>query len=74
MKQQKLKISYYVSAGVGLCSLLIATFFDTAPEGTHNLGLLQTQMLWAQFAAVALIVAAVLFVGNHIGEKLDRDV
>jgi hypothetical protein len=57
---------------IGVLALLFATFFDTAPEGTHNIGLMQVQMLWALFAALCLIISAILFVGNHLGEKLDR--
>lgn len=57
---------------VGGLALLFATFFDTAPEGTHNIGLMQVQMLWALFAALCLLISTILIVGNHLGEKLDR--
>jgi hypothetical protein len=66
-----------VGMGLGLIgglALVFATFFDTAPEGTHNIGLMQVQMLWALFAALCLLISAILIVGNHLGEKLDRRV
>ena len=72
MKKLSLKHGSFGAAGVGGISLLVATFFDTAPNGTHNIGLMQEQMLWSQFAALCLLGAAVLLVGSYLGAKLDR--
>lgn len=68
MKTVDLKTASLVLAGVGLLALARAVVFDTAPTGTHNIGLMQAQMLWAQFASTMLVVGAILFVGNHIAE------
>ena len=68
MKTINLKTASLVLAGVGLLALARAVMFDTAPEGTHNIGLMQVQMLWAQFASTMFVVGALLFVGNHVSE------
>ncbi|MBN9466571.1 hypothetical protein [Brevundimonas sp.] len=68
MKIVNLKTASLVLTGVGLLALARAVVFDTAPSGTHNIGLMQIQMLWAQFASTMLVVGAILFVGNHIAE------
>ncbi len=68
MKNLNLKTASLVVAGVGLLALARAVGFDTAPEGTHNIGLMQVQMLWAQFASTMFVVGAVLFAGNHVVE------
>lgn len=70
MKTINLKTASLVLTGVGLLSLARAVMFDTAPEGTHNIGLMQVQTLWAQFASTMLVVGAILFVGNHIAEAM----
>lgn len=56
---------------IGLLSLLRTAFFDTAPEGTHNIGLMQVQMLWSNFGTLMLVVGAIFYVGYHVGAKLD---
>jgi len=68
MKTINLRTVSLALAGVGLLALARAIMFDTAPEGTHNIGLMQVQMLWAQFASTMLVVGAILFVGNHVVE------
>lgn len=68
MKYLNLKTVSLVVAGIGLLALTRAVAFDTAPGGTHNIGLLQVQMLWAQFASTLLVVGAVLFAGNRVAE------
>lgn len=68
MKNINLKTVSFAVAGIGLLALARATAFDTAPEGTHNIGLMQVQMLWAQFASTSLVIGALLFVGNHLTE------
>lgn len=68
MKNVNLKTVSLVLVGAGLLALAKAVLFDTAPEGTHNIGLMQVQMLWAQFASTLMVIGTVLFVGNHIAE------
>lgn len=64
----------YLSGGcfvLGTICLTVATGFDTAPSGTHNIGLMQEQMLWSNFGNIMLLIGSVLLVGNRIGNKLD---
>jgi hypothetical protein len=68
MKTINLRTAALVIASLGLLALARAVTFDTAPEDTHNIGLMQVQMLWAQFASTMLLVGAVLFVGDRIVE------
>lgn len=71
MKNFDLKTASFVLLGLGLLALVRATVFDTAPEGTHNIGLMQAQMLWAHFSSTALVVGALLYVGNRLAEALE---
>jgi hypothetical protein len=71
MQKLNLRLASISAAGAGVICLLIATFFDTAPEGTHNIGLMQVQMLWSNFSSVLLVTAAILFVGHHLGARLE---
>ncbi len=51
---------------VGTLSLFFAASFDTAPNGTHNIGLMQEQIMWLGFSSVCLIISAMLYVGSQI--------
>lgn len=73
MKTINIKNAFIGSAAAGIASLMISIFFDTAPEGTHNIGLMQSQILWSQFAAMCLIISSILFVGKYLGEKFNND-
>ena len=46
---------------LGALAIIISVFFDTAPEGTHNIGLLQTQMMIFQFGALCVLSGTVLY-------------
>lgn len=72
MKNLSLKTVAIGVGGIGILALSFAATYDTAPSGTHNIGLMQVQMLWAQFASLCLLISSVLFVGNFLGLKLDR--
>ena len=72
MKNFSLKNTAFALIGVGMLALGIATTFDTAPDGTHNIGLMQAQMLWAHFSSTALLVGALMFVANHLAEAMAR--
>lgn len=71
MQKVNLKLVSIGCLVVGLLSLLRTAFFDTAPEGTHNIGLMQVQMLWSNFSILMLVVGAIFYVGYHVGAKLD---
>ena len=65
----KNRVLRFLPAGllaIGILSLFFAAMFDTAPTGTHNIGLMQVQMMWLGFSSVCLIISAVLFVGSQI--------
>lgn len=52
----------------GVLVVIVAFFQDTAPEGTHNLGLLQTQMMLLHTGlALALGGAVVAAIGAAVG-------
>ena len=55
--------------GLGVLVTLAAFMQDTAPEGTHNLGLLQSQMMWLQ---TGLALALGGGVAGSIGAALRR--
>lgn len=52
---------------IGLIIIFTAFKFDTAPEGTHNLGLLQQQMMVLQCGIGLVVVGAILSLRNGIG-------
>lgn len=61
----------FVLVGV---ALLLASFFgvDTAPRGTHNIGLLQEQMMIFQLGAVTFL-AGVVFIGlGHLSVRISE--
>jgi hypothetical protein len=49
-----------IAAVVGLLMLLGSFGMDTAPDGTHNIGLLQQQLMVFQLGGVLAILGAVL--------------
>lgn len=70
---KRLNLGYLSAAclALGVICLTVATGFDTAPSGTHNIGLMQEQTLWSNFGNMMLLIGSVLFVGNRLGSKLD---
>ena len=67
MKNLSLKTVAIGLGVIGILALLFAATYDTAPSGTHNIGLMQVQMLWAQFASLCILISSVLFVGYFLG-------
>lgn len=58
-----------ILGGIGFFVILISFGVDTAPEGTHNIGLLQQQMMYFAFGA-ALSLAGVIM--GTLGHALNR--
>ena len=56
----------------GVIAVVIAFSFDTAPSGTHNLGLLQQQMMILQCGIGLIIVSAVLSLKGDVGSSISR--
>ncbi len=57
---------------LGVIAVVIAFSFDTAPSGTHNLGLLQQQMMILQCGIGLIIVSAVLSLKGGVGSSVSR--
>lgn len=55
---------------VGAASILYASVYDTAPEGTHNIGLMQTQMLFFAFGSLLFLVGAILYAVERAVKEL----
>lgn len=66
MKHQALRFLPMGLLVVGVLSLFYAATFETAPTGTHNIGLMQVQMMWFGFSSLCIMTAAILFVGATI--------
>jgi hypothetical protein len=57
----------YIMLGSGILIAAFAyMFYDTAPEGTHNFGLLQKQLMLFHFG-LALSLSGVIFSKSHDG-------
>jgi hypothetical protein len=57
---------------LGIIGLAVAFLTDTAPSGTHNLGLLQQQMMGLHFGLSMLLIGAVLAGASAIVDQLSR--
>jgi hypothetical protein len=66
-----MKMSGMIVAIAGLLALLVSFGIDTAPEGTHNIGLLQKQMMVFQLGAVLALIGAVLFATGRGLQRLE---
>ncbi|WP_394652430.1 hypothetical protein [uncultured Sphingomonas sp.] len=59
-----MKLTGYILLGLGSLIVLAAYGTDTAPEGTHNIGLMQGQMMLFQAGAVLVIVGALCAIAS----------
>ncbi|MDP2763735.1 MAG: hypothetical protein Q8O54_02735 [Brevundimonas sp.] len=69
----KTRVLNFLPAGllaIGILSLFFAAVFDTAPNGTHNIGLMQEQMMWLGFSSLCLVISAVMYVGSQIATAI----
>lgn len=60
-----MKLIGYLLLGIGALITFVSFSTDTAPEGTHNLGLMQGQMMLFQSGALLITVGA-LFAATSI--------
>ena len=65
------KIGQIVTA-VGGVILLIAFLYDTAPDYTHNIGLLQKQMMIFGLGGLALLAGILLFAVGEVVDRLEK--
>ena len=57
---------------VGGLILLLSFATDTAPEGTHNLGLMQGQMMTLSLGSLLLLVGAVIGAVGHALTRMEQ--
>lgn len=65
------KLGLILSAVGGLI-LVISFGTDTAPEGTHNIGLMQGQMMTFSFGALLLLIGAVVGAVGHALTRMEE--
>lgn len=61
-----------ILAAVGGLILVISFGTDTAPEGTHNIGLMQGQMMTFSFGALLLLIGAVVGAVGHVLTRMEE--
>lgn len=59
----------YILSAIGGVILLVSFVYDSAPEGTYNIGLLQEQMMIFSFGALLLLIGAVV---GAVGYAISR--
>lgn len=59
----------FVVTAIGIMIVFFSFGMDTAPEGTHNLGLLQSQMMTLHLGGIAALTGAIL---SSVGITLSR--
>ena len=64
------KLGLILSA-VGGVFLLVSFVYDTAPDGTHNIGLMQGQMMTFSFGALLLLIGAVVGAVGHAISRME---
>lgn len=58
---------------LGVLAIVMSVFFDTAPDGTHNIGLLQTQMMIFQFGVLCVLSGTILYSVARIVSAIKAD-
>lgn len=58
---------------LGALAIVMSVFFDTAPDGTHNIGLLQTQMMIFQFGVLSVLSGTILYSVARILSAIKAD-
>lgn len=59
-----------IAAIIGALILIGSFGMDTAPEGTHNIGLMQTQLMTFQFGGIICLIGSMAAI---IGRAIKRD-
>ncbi|HEX8580652.1 MAG TPA: hypothetical protein VF655_13795 [Allosphingosinicella sp.] len=57
--------------GLGLLLLLIAFGTDTAPEGTHNIGLMQSQMMVFTLGCLLTLAGVIIGTVAHVLSRME---
>lgn len=64
------KIGFVLSA-LGLVTLLGSCVTNTAPEGTHNIGLLQEQMMTFSLGGLLVLIGAIVSSVGYVLERME---
>lgn len=62
----------WTAGALGFLLLLVALGYDTAPEGTHNIGLMQMQMMYFGLACILLLTAGFALIVAHALGRLEQ--
>lgn len=69
----RMKLVGNIVAGLGAVVLFWAMFvYDTAPDGTHNIGLLQQQLMWFQTGGIGIIAGVLISLIGRVFERLEQ--
>lgn len=60
-----------IAVAIGIVILIISFGMDTAPEGTHNIGLLQQQLMIFQLGGILTLTGAMLSLIGTVIERLE---
>lgn len=66
-----MKLIGYILLGIGALVTFVSFTTDTAPEGTHNIGLMQGQMMLFQSGALLITVGALFAVTSIVLARLE---
>jgi hypothetical protein len=66
-----MKLIGYILLGIGAMISLISFGTDTAPEGTHNIGLMQSQMMLFHTGGVLVILGGFFTVAAIVLSRLE---
>lgn len=61
-----------VSAALGLLVIVMSFGYDTAPEGTYNIGLMQQQMMFFGLGSVAALGGSIVALIGYAVERMER--
>lgn len=67
-----MKLLGYTLSGLGALLILISFGYDTAPDGTHNIGLLQQQMMLLTLACLMCLSGAIIYAIDKALERMEH--
>lgn len=67
-----MKTGGLVAIALGTLLLFVAFAYDTAPEGTHNIGLLQAQMMLFSLGCLLVLCGSVAASVGYAIQRMER--
>jgi drug/metabolite transporter (DMT)-like permease len=61
----------FAALGLGALILFASFGFDTAPDGTHNIGLLQQQLMLFQLGGLLMLLGAAFMAAGTILQRFE---